>query len=92
MIVRILGDGQYELSDDRIGELADLHADLITAVRDGDEFGFGPALATVVGEVHRFGTPYVHIAPVDSDVVLPALDADLAEIRAQLIKKGLIGV
>jgi hypothetical protein len=88
VIVRILGDGKYELSDDRIGELADL----ITAVRDGDEFGFGPALATVVGEARRFGTPYVHIAPVDSDVVLPALDADLAEIRAQLIKDGLIRV
>jgi len=90
VIVRILGDGQYDVSDDRIGELADLHADLITAVRDGDEFGYGPALATVIAEVHHFGTPHIHIAPADSDIVLPALDADLAQARAQLIEEGLI--
>ena len=92
MIVRILGGGQYELSDDRIGELTDLHADLITTVRDGDEFGFGPALATVVAEVHHFGTRRSDAAPVEPDIVLPALDADLADIRTQLITEGLIRV
>ncbi len=92
MIVRILRDGQYDLSDERIGELAELRDDLVTAVLEGDESGYGPALATVVAAVHHFGTPRTCATLTESDVVLPALDADLAEVRTQLAEEGLIQV
>ena len=37
MIVRILGEGQYDLSDEAVSALNDLDAEVERAVEDGDD-------------------------------------------------------
>jgi hypothetical protein len=43
VIVRILGEGQYDLSDEAVSALNDLDAEVETAVEDGDEETFRTA-------------------------------------------------
>jgi hypothetical protein len=90
VIVRILGEGQFDVPDDALAELNDADEALVAAVDAGDEGAFGPCLADLQAGVHQAGTPVAmdHIEP--SDMVLPAADATLAEVRALLGKDGLI--
>ena len=45
MIVRILGEGQYDLSDDAVSTLNDLDAQVESAIEASDEAAFHEALA-----------------------------------------------
>ena len=45
MIVRILGEGQYDVSDEAIDRLNELDAAVEAAVEAGDEAAFAQALA-----------------------------------------------
>jgi hypothetical protein len=90
MILRILGEGQYELSDDAVGELNELDERLIAAVESGDEQAFRPALDALQDRVRALGRPlpYEEIRP--SDLVLPPPDVSLEEMRELLGEEGLI--
>ena len=85
MIVRILGEGQYEIDDAHVEKLEELDGALLAAIEGGDEEAFGASLAAVVGTIHEHGTPVEdpgHIAP--SDMVVPDADATLDEVRSLL--------
>ena len=90
MIVRILGEGQFDVPDDAIAQLNDADEALVAAVDAGDEGAFGPCLSNLQDGVHRAGRPVAmdHIGP--SDLVLPGADATLAEVQALLGTDGLI--
>lgn len=90
MILRILGEGQYELNDDALGELNELDDRLIAAVETGDEQAFRPALVRLQERVRTLGRPlpYEEIRP--SDLVLPPHDVSLEEMRELLGEEGLI--
>ena len=51
MIVRILGDGQYELPENMESEFERLDNHLVAHVEDGDEEAFRKELADLVGIV-----------------------------------------
>jgi hypothetical protein len=57
MIVRILGEGQYELSDDDVSALNDLDARVESAVEAGDEDDFRAALTALLDDVRAATTP-----------------------------------
>lgn len=84
MIVRILGEGQYEIDDSDRRELDKLDTVLVEAVDTADETSFGPALHALTSEVRRVGQllPDDHFAP--SDLVVPFADATLAETQRLL--------
>lgn len=88
MIVRIMGEGQYELpqeSMDRLNELDDaLEAALV------DEAEFRAALTALLQAIRVSGTRLPDDELLTSDVVLPAADASVAEVRALLTDEGLI--
>ena len=58
MIVRILGEGQYDLSDDAVAALNDLDATVESAVEAGDEAAFHDALAALLDGVRTAGVPH----------------------------------
>lgn len=90
MIVRILGEGQYDVDDAAIDRLNALDSAVEAAVQDGDESAFRNALAELLSDVRGVGTPHDSEALDTSDVVLPPEDASLDDVREMLGDEGLI--
>ncbi|KQY63891.1 MULTISPECIES: PspA-associated protein PspAA [unclassified Nocardioides] len=90
MIVRILGEGQYDVSDNAVDRLNALDAQVEAAVEADDTDAFTAALAELLGVVRTVGVPHDAEAIDVSDVVLPPADATLEEVREQLSDDGLI--
>jgi hypothetical protein len=90
VIVRILGEGQYDISQAALTELNECDAALEAAVSAGDEQAFGPALAALLGAVRRNGTLHAVESLDESEAILPPGDATLAEVRGLLGDDGLI--
>ena len=88
MIVRILGDGQFDVPEaDRAG-LHQLEEVLDTTLDGADEDAFATALAAVIAEVRRVGTELAADSFTASDRVLPFDDATLAETKELLAGPG----
>lgn len=90
MIVRILGEGQFDVPDDRLAALNDIDTALVTAVEAGDEDGFRRGLDQLLDAVRADGTamPDDFLGP--SELVLPGADSALADVQALLGDEGLI--
>ncbi|WP_151081778.1 PspA-associated protein PspAA [Nocardioides cynanchi] len=90
MIVRILGEGQYDLSDEAVSALNDLDAQVESAVEAGDEHAFAGALTSLLDGVRTAGVAHDADSLEPSDLILPMADATLAEVRDMLSGDGLI--
>jgi len=90
VILRILGEGQLDVSDEALLELNELDDALINAVEKGDEGLFHTALTNLVNKVREVGNPVAddHLGP--SELILPGADATLDEVRELLSDEGLI--
>lgn len=90
MIVRILGEGQYDVADAALDRLNDLDGEVERAVEAGDEPAFEAALAALLDGVRTVGVPHELDALDESDLILPPADADIAQVRDLLGDEGLI--
>ncbi|MFE9441430.1 hypothetical protein ACFYO2_21020 [Streptomyces sp. NPDC006602] len=90
MIIRILGEGQYDLTDDHLDELNKPDSALQSAADADDEAAFHTALNALLETVRRLGTQIPDEAITPSDLVLPDEDTSLREVRALLSDEGLI--
>lgn len=90
MIVRIMGEGQVELADSHFAELNKLDDELLEEMESGDEEGFRRTLGALLDAVRRLGSPLPDDALEPSELILPAPDATLDEVRAMLSDDGLI--
>ena len=90
MIVRILGEGQFDVPDAALGELNELDEALVTAVESGDNEAFTRALGELLARVRAVAAPHAAEALDSSDLILPGPDSSLAEVRALLGDEGLI--
>jgi hypothetical protein len=84
MIVRILGEGRYEVPDADLPALEQLDAQLADALDRGDEAEFTGTLADLVGLVRHTGKL---VAPDDlrtSSLVVPHQGSSLDEVRSLL--------
>ncbi len=90
MIVRILGEGQYDVADDKLDALNALDRDVESAVESGDEGAFVAALTALLEGVRASGTVLDDEALDPSDLILPPGDASIDEVRELLNDDGLI--
>ena len=90
MIVRILGEGQYDLSDEAVSALNDLDAQVESAVEADDEDAFRGARTSLLDGVRTAGVAHDADSLEPSDLILPMADATLAEVRDMLSGDGLI--
>ena len=90
MIVRIMGEGQLTLSDGRLAELDKLDDELLAEMENGDGPGFRATLQGLLAKVRELGEPLPEDALEPSDLILPAPDATLEEVRELLSDDGLI--
>jgi hypothetical protein len=90
MIVRILGEGQFDVADGELDELNRLDAAVESAVEADNTEAFPTALAALLDGVRRAGNPLAQDSLEDSDLILPPADATIAEVRELLSDDGLI--
>ena len=90
MIVRILGEGQYDVADDALAQLNSIDNDLGAAVESGDEAAFAAALTVLHDGVRAAGTAHAPDSLDESDVILPPSGASIDEVRELLGDDGLI--
>ena len=89
MIVRIMGEGQWRLSDEKHDALNTVDGDLEKAVSSGDDGSFQTAFAALL-EFVRSGEKVPDDELHDSDAILPPSDSSLAEMRELISGDGLI--
>ena len=87
MIIRILGEGRYDVPDADLPAIEQLDAVLVDALERKDEAAFAGALADVIGEVRHSGTRLDHDDPRTSELVVPHEGSTLAEV-AELLAEG----
>ncbi|MFD9306793.1 hypothetical protein ACFWCB_29705 [Streptomyces sp. NPDC060048] len=90
MIVRIMGEGQWKLADGHFVELNTLDDELLAEMEGGDEEGFRRTLGALLDAVRRLGEPLPDEALEPSELILPAPEATLDEVRELLGDDGLI--
>ena len=90
MIVRILGEGQYDVDDGAMDRLNDLDTAVEAAVEAGDEGALGTALSALHDAVRSTGAAHDPDSLDESDLILPPVGATLDEVRDLLGDDGLI--
>ncbi|WP_248582240.1 hypothetical protein [Nocardioides sp. InS609-2] len=90
MIVRILGEGQFDLADVALERLNKLDSAVEAAVESGDEESFRTALDALLDGVRTAGVPHEAESLDESDLILPPSDATIDEVRQLLSDDGLI--
>ena len=91
MIVRILGEGQFQVDADVAARLTALDAELDAAVAKDDDAAFRAALGAAVGLVRGSGTTVPDDTFVTADYILPFSDASVDEVRKLLADGTLPG-
>ena len=90
MIIRILGEGQFEVPEEAIDALNALDDEVLSAAEAAVEERFRSALGALLDRVREVGTPLPDDALTPSDAVLPPSDIGLEELQELLRADGLI--
>ncbi|MFH9348448.1 hypothetical protein [Kitasatospora sp. NPDC017646] len=88
MIMRVMGEGQYEVGEDHLSLLNQLDDELLTAVESGDEETFRQAYGKLLDAVKQYGTLLPDDSLEPSELILPSAEATLDEVRALLLSEG----
>jgi hypothetical protein len=90
VIVRIAGEGQYELPDADAERLNELDNQAVAAVESGDEARFTELWNQMLELVSSDGRELGDDELVESDVILPPRDSTFEEAKAEFTGEGLI--
>lgn len=90
MIVRISGEGQFELPDEDADRLNELDNRAVSAVEQGDETGFHELWSQMLELVASDGNAIAADELVQSQVILPPRDISFEEAKGEFTGDGLI--
>jgi hypothetical protein len=90
MIVRIMGEGQWKLADDRVDALNEVDDKLEAALSASDQSSFETTFKALLDLVRQSGEKLSDDDLHDSDVILPPSDSTLAEVKELISGDGLI--
>jgi len=90
MIVRISGEGQYELADEDRDRLNQLENAVVAVVESGRQEGFEASYQALMDFVREAGAPVGEDELEGSDVILPPADTTFAEAGSEFTGEGLI--
>jgi hypothetical protein len=88
MIVRIQGEGQWELGDSQAAELDRLDDEMQEIVSCHDEAAFQAKFGGLLDYVRGQGRALRPEEIVESDLILPPSDATLDEVKAAFVSEG----
>jgi hypothetical protein len=90
MIVRISGEDQYRLADDKTAELNELDNAVVAACEGGDEQGYAKTFAALLDYVRKSGERVPDDELSGSDLILPPADLSFEEAGKEFRGEGLI--
>ena len=90
MIVRILGEGQFNLPGAAIDELNDIDNRMVEAVGAEDRDALHSLLLEMESLVREKGEPVPLDELVESDLILPETDLTLEEAESIFVGEGLL--
>jgi len=90
MIVRIMGEGQYRLSEETIERVNSLDNAAVAAVEANDEDAFHTAFEELLDMIRKDGEHLGDEEIESSDVIVPPADTSFEEAAAEFTGDGLI--
>jgi PspAA-like protein len=90
VIVRIAGEGQFELPDEHAERLNDLDNRVVSAVESGDEAAFQELFGQMLDLIASEGRELDDDELLESDVILPHRDITIAEAQVEFTGEGVI--
>ncbi len=89
-IVRIMGEGQFEVDESLLERLNELDNQIVEEVRRDNESRFRALLHEMIGLVKSESRPLPHERIVQSDVIIPPADLSLEEAKKIFKGEGII--
>jgi hypothetical protein len=90
VIVRISGEGQFNLPDDHAERLNGLDNEAVAAVEAGDEMKFQELFDQMLELVENDGESIAEDELIQSEVILPPRDVSFEEAAGEFTGDGLI--
>ena len=90
MIVRIMGEGQYRLSQDVLERVNELDNAVVAAVDADDEDAFHESFEEMLDVIRSEGEHLEDEEIETSDIIVPPADTSFAEAAAEFTGEGLI--
>lgn len=90
MIVRLMGEGQYELDKAQVDELNRIDNNLVNIVDNCDEDAFRTEFNKIIDYVHINGKHIPDDIIKPSDIIIPPADITLEEAKSIFKGDGLI--
>ncbi|HEY9246558.1 MAG TPA: hypothetical protein VIO11_06915 [Candidatus Methanoperedens sp.] len=90
MIVRLMGEGQFELEKKYLDEVNSIDNDIVKLVNKGDEKAFRTEFRKMTDCVRRNGKKIAIEVLKPSDVIIPPADLTFEEARKIFKGEGLV--
>ncbi len=90
MIIRLMGEGQYEIDKKHLDELNRIDNNIVKLVTKGDGKAYKGELKKLTDYVHRNGKKMPDNVLKPSDLIIPPADLTLDEAREIFKGDGLI--
>ena len=84
MIIRIVGEGQWQVPDTEMGRLNRIDARVEHAIEAASQNELTEALTELVTTVRTVGTPVADDNIVDSNLIVPDVSATIEEVSVWL--------
>ncbi len=91
MIVRLMGEGQYDIDKKHVDEINKIDNTLVKIVNKGDEKTFKAEYRRLTESVRKYGKKIPDEVLKPSDVIIPPADITIEEARKIFQGEGLIG-
>ncbi len=88
MIIRIMGEGQWEVPDSALSELNEIDGHVEHAVNTGSQEELSDALGRLAATVRSHGRQVADDEILDSDLIVPDETATVEEVSVLLADSG----
>ncbi|MDQ1254902.1 MAG: hypothetical protein QG646_4172 [Euryarchaeota archaeon] len=89
MIIRIMGEGQYQASEDLCNELNKIDNHIVTLVEEGKAEEYIKELVRLISEIKGRAEPLDPKEIVKSDIIVPPGDLSFEEAKAVFKGEGI---
>jgi hypothetical protein len=89
MIIRIMGEGQYQASEDLCNELNKIDNHIVTLVEEGKAEEYIKELVRLISEIKGRAEPLDPKEIVKSDIIVPPGDLSFEEAKAIFKGEGI---
>ncbi len=90
MIIRILGEGQFQLDDNLVDKVNKIDNKIVNHVSQGNRLEYARDLANLISTIKELAEPLDPVEILPSDIIIPPSDLSFEEARKVFCDEGLI--